>query len=124
MALVIVRADDYKKLLNALADLERYGGLEFVGKPREIPAPFADSVFKMISGKELVKRCKKAAIVRVSQSTSKAIGRIRDIHPPAHIVVVPESSHIHRTLAEILPKLPPIRGYTSPKRKIVEKRED
>ena len=53
MALILIRADKQKKILNALADLERHAKLKINGKPRLISTELADKVIQGIIKQKL-----------------------------------------------------------------------
>lgn len=116
MALILIRADQEKKILNALADLERHAKLKITGKPRILDAKIADSVLQGILKGNLRSKTKWAVLVKVQEDTTKSIMQIREIHPPAHVVVVSQEYKSYQELENIFYKLKPLKGYYSPKK--------
>ncbi len=117
MALILVRADSEKKILNALADLERHAKLKINGKPRILPAKIADKFIKAILKQELKSETHFAVMVKVSEDTTKSIMQVRKIHPPAHIMVLSSEYADYPELESIFKELKPLRGYYSHKNK-------
>ena len=115
MALILVRADSDKKILNALADLERHAKLKITGKPRILEAKIADEFMRGILKQELKTKTKFAVMVRVQEDTTKSIMQVRSIHPPAHIMVLSREYSDYSELEKIFKELKPLRGYYSHK---------
>ena len=117
MALILIRADQEKKILNALADLERHAELKITGKPRILQAKYADEVLESILKGNLRSKTKWAVLVKVEEDTTKSIMQIRKIHPPAHIVVISPEYESYQELKNIYSSIKPLRGYYSPKKR-------
>lgn len=113
MALILIRADQEKKILNALADLERHAKLKITGKPRMLPVRDADRVLEGILKGKLKSKTKWAVLVNVEEDTTKSIMQIKQIHPPAHIVVISPEYESYSELNKIFYGLKPFRGYYS-----------
>lgn len=79
--IVLIRTDNFDKALTALADLVRYGGMKIRGTPRIIPPALSDWAFEQIVGEKPKKKVKAHVVAQIDLPASKAIGRIRDIHP-------------------------------------------
>lgn len=107
-SLVIVRADDISKVKTALCDLVRYAHLTFIGKARMIEPSFADNVLVQVMKSPLKSSCKSASIVPLEDEANIAIGRIRKIHPPAHIIIVSPKHDIFYELINYVDMLPEI----------------
>ncbi len=115
MALILIRANSQGKLLNAIADIERHAALKISGKPRIIDVETADKVAKGILKEELTTKSKISALVSVLEDTTKSIMQIKKIHPPAHLLVISDEYKEYENIKGIFGKLPPLKGYYSPK---------
>jgi len=116
MALILIRADNQNKILNALADLERHAKLKITGKPRIVPPQLANKVIKRILKEELKSKTKYAAMVKVKEDTTKSIMQIRKIHPPAHLMVISKEYEEHQELEDVFKELKSMKGYYSHKK--------
>lgn len=108
----VVRADDADKVRVALCDLVRYAHLTFDGQARKLEPAFADNILVHVMKSPLRVRCEAAAIVPLHDEASAAIGRLRKIHPPAHIIVVSQRHEIYYELANYIDILPEIEVNT------------
>lgn len=90
----VVRADDIDKVRVALCDLIRYAHLTFDGHAKMLEPAFADNILVHVMRIPLKMRCQSAAIVPLNEDASAAIGRLRKIHPPAHIIIVSQRHEI------------------------------
>ena len=117
MALILLRADNKKKLLNALADLERHANLKIKGKPRLVDNKMADKIVSSILG-VLKRKSSVAVAVNVEEDDTTSILRIKRIHPPAHVIVVSEEYPENKFLGELIREAPIFRGYYSHKREV------
>jgi hypothetical protein len=109
----VVRADDMDKVRVALSDLERYAHLTFDGKPRKLEPAFADDILVHIMKSPLKAHCDAACIVSLNEEASAAIGRLRKIHPPAHVIIVSGRHDIYYELLSYMQMLPEIETNTS-----------
>jgi hypothetical protein len=109
----VVRADDMDKVRVALSDLERYAHLTFDGKPRKLEPAFADDILVHIMKSPLKAHCDAACIVSLNEEASAAIGRLRKIHPPAHVIIVSGRHDIYYELLSYMQMLPEIEVNTS-----------
>lgn len=116
MAFILIRADSQKKILNALADLERHAKLKINGKPKIISPELANQVIERILKQNLRSKTKLAVMVLVEEDTTKSIMQIRKIHPPAHMVVLSQEYKDYSNLKNIYKELPPFKGYYSGKK--------
>lgn len=117
MALILIRADSQKKILNALADLERHAQLKIRGSPRIIAPDLADEAIERILKQKSRSKSKKAVMVQVEEDTTKSIMQVRKIHPPAHLVVLSKEYEDYPRLEAIFKDLVPMKGYYSHKNK-------
>ncbi len=115
MSLIIIRADSNEKILNAIADLERHGGLKVIGKPRLMRRELADRLASSILGGPLRSRASAAAAVEVEEDDTESIMAVRRIHPPAHLIVVSSEYDEYGELRDIFRNLRVMRGYYSHK---------
>jgi hypothetical protein len=107
-ALAVVRADDMSKVKTALCDLVRYAHLTFVDKARRLEPAFADNILIHVMKSPLRTCCEAASIVSLSDEASVAIGRLRKIHPPAHVIIVSPRHEIFHELINYVDILPEI----------------
>ena len=120
MVLLLIRGDNYEKIKNALADVDRHAELNIIGKPKIILPEAADEILKHVLG-EVKKPCRKACLAKIEESAPKAIDRIRKIHPPAHIVVLSERHEMYEDLLRDFPKMPILKCYYKSKKKNKDK---
>jgi len=106
--LAVIRAIDMSKVKITLYDLIRYAHLTFVGKAKMLEPAFADNILVKVLKTPLKNCCDAAAIVRLEEEPSAAIGRIRSIHPPGHIIIVSSRYEIFDELIESIDILPEI----------------
>ena len=107
-ALAVVRADDMSKVKTALCDLVRYARLTFADKARRLEPAFADNILIHVMKSPLRTCCKAASIVPLTDEASAAIGRLRKIHPPAHVIIVSPRHEIFHELINYVDILPEI----------------
>lgn len=110
----VVRADDMDKVRVALCDLVRYAHLTFDGNARKLEPAFADDILVHIMRNPLKAHCDAACIVSLNEEASAAIGRLRKIHPPAHVIIVSGRHDIFYELKNYVPTLPEIEVNFSP----------
>ena len=48
MALILIRGENNSKVLNAISDVEKHGGLHLTSKPRALDANIADNIVSKI----------------------------------------------------------------------------
>jgi len=107
-AFAVVRADDKSKVKIALCDLVRYARLTFADKARKLEPAFADNILIHVMKSPLRTCCEAASIVPLSDEAGAAIGRLRKIHPPAHVIIVSPRHEIFQELinhVDILPEI-------------------
>ncbi|EEB74906.1 DUF356 domain-containing protein [Thermococcus sp. AM4] len=114
--IVLVRTDNFQKASVALADLVRYGGMRIRGDPRIIPPALSDWAFEKISGEKPRKRFKAHVVAQIDLPPRKAIGRLMDIHPPAHVLVIPPDTEVWEELMRLWGSFEKLRGFHPPKR--------
>ncbi len=107
-SMAVVRADDISKVKIALYDLVRYANLTFSDKARKLEPTFADNILTHIMKSPLKACCSYAAIVSLEDQASVAIGRLRKIHPPAHVIIVSPRHEIYHELVNYVDILPEI----------------
>ena len=118
MALILIRANNQKKLLNALADIERHAKLKIAGKPRIIDPKKADELAKEILKQKIRVNSQIAVLVKVLEDDTKSIMQIKNIHPPAHLVVISDEYRSFEKIKNIYEKSPSFKGYYSHKKNI------
>ncbi len=107
-SMAVVRADDASKVKIALYDLVRYANLTFSDRARKLEPTFADNILTHIMKSPLKVCCSSAAIVSLEDQASVAIGRLRKIHPPAHVIIVSPRHEIYHELVNYVDVLPEI----------------
>ncbi len=107
-SLAVVRADDISKVKTALCDLVRYARLTFADKARRLEPAFADNILIHVMKSPLKTCCEAASIVPLTDEASAAIGRLRKIHPPAHVIIVSPRHEIYHELINYVDILPEI----------------
>lgn len=105
-SLAVIRADDISKVKIALSDLVRYARLTYTDKARRLEPAFADKILIHIMKSPLRTCCEAASIVPLVEEASAAIGRIRKIHPPAHVIIVSPRHEIFYELVNYVDMLP------------------
>lgn len=115
MALILIRAENNDKIRNSLADLERHGGLKIQGKPRLLDPKIADKTAQEIIKDKIRSKSKISVLVSVREDATLSIVRIREIHPPAHMVVISEEYPQWKEINKIFKTLQPFKGYYSAK---------
>ncbi len=115
MTLILIRADNQGKILNAIADIERHANLKISGNPKIIEPQIADKLAKGILKQDLRSKCEIASIVKVLEDTTKSIMHIKKIHPPAHLVVISEEYKEFEEIKKMFSRLPVLKGYYSHK---------
>ena len=113
MALILVRGENKSKLLSAISDIERHGNLTLITKPKVISAEFADSLVEQILKSKLKTNSNVAVAFFVKEDTTLSILKIKQIHPPAHIVVVSQEYNGYDELKEKLTIAHDMEGYQS-----------
>ena len=113
MALILVRGENKSKLLSAISDMERHGNLTLITKPKVISAEFADSLVEQILKSKLKTNSNVATAFFVKEDTTLSILKIKQMHPPAHIVVVSPEYKGYDELKEKLTIAHDMDGYQS-----------
>lgn len=113
MALILIRAMNKKKALNALADIERHAKLTIVGKPKRIELSKIVDVTRRVIKQNPRDDIKVAVLVKVNENTTTSIMNIRKTHPPAHLIVVSEEYPEYDVLNNDFDNLPIFQGYYS-----------
>lgn len=117
MALILIRAMNKKKALNCLADLERHAKLTIIGKPKSVSLEKIFDVTKRVIKQDPRNDIKIAILVKVDESTTESIMKIRKIHPPAHVIVVSEEYPEYKDLLKDYNNAKIFDGYYSSKKK-------
>ncbi len=102
----VIRADDVSKVKTALCDLIRYAHVTFEDNAKIIEPAFADNVLVNVMKSPLKIACGAASIVSLKEDAAAVIGRVRKIHPPAHIIIVSPRHEIFNDLANTIDILP------------------
>lgn len=105
-SLAVIRANDRSKLRTALRDLVKYGHMSYANVPKRLEPSFADSILVNVMKSPLKSRCTAAAVVPLMDSAGAAIGRLKKIHPPAHVIIVSPRHEIYHKLIDYIEMLP------------------
>ena len=81
MSLIIIRADSNEKILNAIADLERHGGLKVIGKTRLMRRELADRLASSNLRGPLGAGPLPLQLWRLREDDTESIMAVRRIHP-------------------------------------------
>ncbi|KCZ72272.1 hypothetical protein ANME2D_01677 [Candidatus Methanoperedens nitroreducens] len=128
-SLAVVRADDISKVKTALCDLVRYAHLTFADTARRLEPSFADNILIHVMKSPLRTCCEAASIVPLTDEASAAIGRLRKIHPPAHVIIVSPRHEIFYELVNYVDILPEVdltlepKAYSEPAQQTVDARD-
>jgi len=114
-SMAVVRANEMSKVKTAICDLIRYGQLTFVDKAHRLDPKFADNILVHVMKSPLRMSCKAAAIVPLIDEASTAIGRLKKIHPPAHVIIVSPRHEVYHELVNYVDILPEIDLAFEPK---------
>lgn len=114
-SMAVVRADDVSKVKVALSDLLRYGHMTFAKRARKLEPAFADDILMHVMKSPLRASCAAAAVAPLVDHASIAIGRLRKIHPPAHVIIVSPRHDIYHELADCVDILPEIDMMPQPR---------
>lgn len=104
----VIRADDINKVRVTICDLMRYAHLTLDGNAKRLDPTFADNILVHIMKSPLKCHCESSAIVPLKEEASAAIGRLRKIHPPAHVIIVSPRHEIYHELINYVRLLPDI----------------
>ena len=118
--MILVRTDDFHKASIALADLVRYGGMRIRGDPRIIPPALSDWALRIVSGEKPRRKFNVHVVAQVNLPPAKAIGRLTDIHPPAHMLVIPPDTEAWEELMHLWGTFEKLKGFHPPKETKVE----
>jgi len=113
--IVLLRTDNFQKAMVALADLVRYGGAQIRGDPKIIPPALSDWAFEKIVGEKPKRKYNAHVVAQIDLPPAKAIGRLREIHPPAHIIVIPPNTKVHKELLRLWGTFEKLKGFHPPK---------
>jgi len=108
-SIAVLRASDVGYIRTGLRDLIVHANLTFESSARILDPEFADEILERVMKKKLQDPCDAAAAAPLLEDARIAIGKIRDIHPPCHMIIVGPRHNIYYTLKEQLNDLEPIR---------------
>src|SRR5574341_602938 len=125
-SLAVVRADDLANVKTALCDLVKYAHLTFADRARKVEPAFADNILVHVMKSPLISCCEAASIVPLTDEPSAAIGRLRKIHPPAHVIIVSPRHEIYHDLVNYVDILPEVdltfepKAYSEPVQQVAD----
>ncbi|MBU7031437.1 MAG: DUF356 domain-containing protein [Theionarchaea archaeon] len=109
---VLVRADNSRKAMTALADLVRHADIK-VFEPRLMPKHMAEDLISEFLNLKSEKKVN--FVVQVRMNAGEVIKRVKKIRPPAHIVVVSDRYKSYEIMEANYEEFPKIEGFTPPK---------
>jgi hypothetical protein len=109
---ILVRADNSRKAMTALADLDRHADIR-VAEPRLMPKHMAEDLVSEFLNLKSEKKVN--FVVQVNMNPGEVIKRVSKIRPPAHIVVVTDRYKSYEIMEANFKEFPKIEGYTPPK---------
>ena len=107
-SIAVVRAGGMPQVKTTIRDFIRYGRLTFADKARELEPAIADKILVSVLKSPLRMCCEAAAVVPLKNEASAAIGLLRKIHPPAHVIIVGPRHDIYNKLVNYVDVLPEI----------------
>ena len=107
-SIAVVRAKGMLQVKTAIRDFIRYGRVTFANRARLLEPEIADKILVNVLKSPLRMSCEAAAVVPLENEASAAIGSLRKIHPPAHIIIVSPRHEIYDRLANYVYELPEI----------------
>src|SRR5574341_210890 len=107
-SLAVIRANDMADVKIALSDLARYAHLTFADRARKLEPAVADNILVHVMKSPLRSCCEAASIVPLTDEPSAAIGRLKRIHPPAHVIIVGPRYEMYHELVNYVDRLPEI----------------
>ena len=112
---LIIKCQDIQKLFVTLSGLQRHATIR-LERPKWLNKKVADDFSEKILEKE-VRKTNLAAISCSKERAGVIISHIKNIHPPAHVLVVTENHHkdIFDSLDKMYPDLPIIEEYKMPR---------
>ena len=109
---ILVRADNSRKAMTALADLERHADIRVI-EPRLMPKHMAEDLVSEFLNLKSEKKVN--FVVQVNMNAGEVIKRVKKIRPPAHIVVISDRYKSHEIMEANYKEFPKIEGFTPPK---------
>lgn len=109
---ILIRADNSRKAMTALADLERHANIRVV-EPRLMPKHMAEDLISEFLNLKSEKKVN--FVVQVDMNPGEVIRRVQKIRPPAHIVVVTDRYKSYEIMEANFKEFPKIEGYVPPK---------
>lgn len=115
MALILIRAQERRRLYNAISDLIRHAQLNIIGRPKYVNPQLADQWAGKILEEEIRSQANEAAMIKVREETTPSIKKLQRIHPPAHILVLSDEHAGFEDIKNKFVELPYLKGYYPPK---------
>lgn len=109
---ILVRADNSRKAMTALADLERHADIR-IFEPRLMPKHMAEDLVSEFLNLKSEKKVN--FVVQVRMNPGEVIKRVAKIRPPAHIVVITDRYKSYEIMEANFTEFPKIEGFTPPK---------
>ena len=101
----VIRADNEEKLLMAIENISEKGLMRFKNHPKRILPELADRILEDVMNTCVNNVCGSSALIPLLNHPSDAINKLKNIRPPAHIIIVTPRHDIYEELVEILDSL-------------------
>ena len=102
MALILIRGETLSKIVNSIKSMEVAGNFSLSNKPVVVDPALADSFVEGILNSKIRTKSNHAVAFFVRDNDSLSIIKIKNIHPPAHIVVISEKYDCYSTLNRLI----------------------
>lgn len=98
----VIRADSKEKLEMTIRSLSGEGGMRFKDSPKLILPAYADRILEEVMDTKVKNVCSSSALIPLINRPLDAINKLKDIRPPAHIIIVTPRYEIYEELMEML----------------------
>ena len=98
----VIRADSKEKLEMSIKNLSVEGAMSFRDNPKAILPNYADRILEEVMNTKVKNTCSSSALIPLLNRPSDAINKLKEIRPPAHIIIVTPRYEIYDELIEML----------------------
>ena len=102
MALILIRGETISKIVNSIKSLEIQGNFSLSNNPVVIDPVVADSIVERILNSKIRTKSNFAVAFFVREGDSSSIVKIKNIRPPAHVVVISEKYDSYSQLNRLI----------------------
>lgn len=104
--IAVIRAKSLLEIKTTIHDFIKYGRITFADQIRLIKPEIADIILINVLKSPLRMCCEVAAAVPLKDDASSVIGKLRNMHSPAHIIIVSPRHEIYDRFANYVDELP------------------